>query len=341
MTGKQRILMALRGEQPDRTPVFPLAHYYTARFRKITIRDFATDGEKMGAALIAGFERFEWDGVNPGCDVAVEGEALGSLLDYPEQAPPSVIRPYLTDPENIRFLRKPNPLREGRMPVVVKATKMCARELGNQVFIGTWTMGPFNCASQVRGVEDLMTDTIERPTFVEDLLDFSTDVLLDYGKAIIDAGADAIFLGEALCTPAMISPNFYREVVVPRQVRLINGLKQYGASYVLLHICGDVKRILPAMIETGAGIFDLDWQMDMGESKQTCAGKVTLRGNLDPAATLLQGSPDLVNEKSLEVIRAAASGGRLILGSGCDVAPATPPENIDAMMAAAKAALPH
>ena len=53
MTGKQRILMALRGEQPDRTPVFPLAHYYTARFRKITIRDFATDGEKMGAALIA------------------------------------------------------------------------------------------------------------------------------------------------------------------------------------------------------------------------------------------------------------------------------------------------
>ena len=105
MTGKQRILTALGGQQPDRVPVFPLAHYYTARFRKITIRDFATDGEKMAAALIAGFERFGWDGVNPGCDVAVEGEALGSLLEYPEEAPPYVVRPHLAHAIHRRSLR--------------------------------------------------------------------------------------------------------------------------------------------------------------------------------------------------------------------------------------------
>ena len=61
-----------------------------------------------------------------------------------------------------------------------------------------------------------------------------------------------------------------------------------------------------------------------------------IRGNLDPSAVLLSGTPDQVYRKSVEVIRAAGVGGGLILGSGCDVAPVTPFENLDAMMAAAK-----
>jgi uroporphyrinogen decarboxylase len=340
MTGKERILRSLEFKEADRVPVFPLAHYYTARSGGMTVRAFATDGGKMAAALLAGFEKFGWDGLNPGCDVSVEGEALGSSLGYPEEAPPHLLRPALEDPGNLRLLRRPNPLREGRMPVVVQATRLCVRELGSGVFIGPFIMGPFNCASQVRGVEDLMTDTLERPGFVEELLDFCTDVLVDYGKALVDVGADAIFLGEALCSPAMISPKFYSEIVLPRQRRLVGALRSYGAPHVLLHICGNVRQILPAMLESGADIFDLDWQMDMADSKRTCLGRAALRGNLDPSATLLQGTSDQVYKKSVEIIRAAASGGGLILGSGCDVSPGTPEENLHAMMAASRDASP-
>ena len=341
MHGKQRVLTALGMEQPDRTPVFPIAHYYTAGLKGMPVSLFATDGEKMASALLAACERFGWDGINPGCDVAIEGEALGSQLEFPEQAPPHVVRPVLENPELAVFLRRPNPLRKGRMPVVIRATEICVREAGREIFVGPFTMGPFNCASQVRGVNNLLMDIIERPNFVEELLDFCVDVLLDYGKALLDVGADAIFLGEALCMPGMISPKYYAETVLPRQQKLIAGLKEYGAGFVLLHICGNVKRILPAMLESGAAILDLDWQMDMAESKRACAGRATLRGNLDPSAVLLSGTPDDVYAKSVEVIRAAGAGGGLILGSGCDVAPGTPAENLDAMRAAAcETALP-
>jgi len=337
MNGKQRILSALAMTQPDHTPVFPIAHYYTAGLKGMPIRVFATDGEKMAWALLAAYERFGWDGINPGCDVAVEGEAMGSHLEYPEQAPPHVLRPALEFPEYAPFLRKPHPLRDGRMPVVVNATRFCVREAGQEAFIGPFIMGPFNCASQVRGVENLLTDILDRPGFVEELLDFCTEALLDYGKALIDVGADAVFLGEALCSPGMISPKYYKNTVAPRQKRLIGGLKQYGAGHVLLHVCGNVKKILPHMLETGADILDLDWQMDMGESKRTVEGKATLRGNLDPSATLLNGTPEMVYEQSAEVIRAAGGAGGLILGSGCDVAPGTPEANLDALVAAGRA----
>jgi uroporphyrinogen decarboxylase len=87
MTGKERVLAAICMQETDRTPVFPITHYFTAGVKGVPISRFATNGDTMGSALIAGLERFEWDGINPGCDVAVEGEALGSTLDFPENAP--------------------------------------------------------------------------------------------------------------------------------------------------------------------------------------------------------------------------------------------------------------
>lgn len=309
MTGKERVLAAIRMQETDRTPVFPITHYFTAEVKGVPISRFATDGDTMGSALIAGLERFGWDGINPGCDVAVEGEALGSILDFPENAPPHVVRQALSDPASLRMLKKPHPLRDGRMPVVIRATKICVREVGESTYIGPYTMGPFNCASQVRGVEQLLIDTVERPEFVEELLDFCTEVVLDYGKALVDAGAHGVFLGEAICTPGMISPRFYRNCVLPRQQRLVGALKKYGAGQVLIHICGDVKKILPTMLETGADIFDLDWQVDMAEAKQVFAGKAAVRGNLDPAAVLLKGRPEDVYENAVKVIRSAGAGG--------------------------------
>ena len=336
MTGKERILSAIRMTEPDRVPVFPLAHYFSAVPGRMSIRTYATRADKMAAALIAAVERFGWDGVHPGCDVSVEGEAMGSLLSFPEEAPPHMVRPVLSDLADFRNLRKPNPLKDGRMPVVVRATEICAREIGGETCVGPCLMGPFNCASQLRGVEDLMMDTIERPEFVGALLDFCTDVLIDYGKALMDAGADVLILGEALCSPGMISPRHYARTIVPRQQRMVRALGEHNRDCpLIMHICGDITAILPTVIETGVHAADLDWQVDMARAKEVCDGRMAMRGNLNPSAVLLLGTPDQVYSKSVEVIRAAGAGGGLILGSGCDVAPATPFENLDAMMRAA------
>ena len=129
MTGKERILAALQMKEPDRVPVFPLAHFCTARFSGLTVREFATSAEKMASSLMAAVDRFGWDGIHPGSDVAVEGEAVGSLVSYPEDAPPHVVRPVMRVAENFRRLKLPNPLRDGRMPILVRATEICARAM--------------------------------------------------------------------------------------------------------------------------------------------------------------------------------------------------------------------
>lgn len=335
MNGKERILTALRMQEPDRVPVFPIAHYFSAKVAGISIKNFAQNGDKMASAVLSGYERFGWDGIQLGCDIAVEGEALGGTAVFPEDAPPHLTHFVLETPEKLKNLKVPNPLKDGRMPVVVRATEVCVKEVDKEIFIQPFTVCPMTCAGQLRGVDTILMDIIDRPEFVEELLDFCSEVVLEYGKALIDAGAHSILLGAALCSPSFSPPSFYRDKILPRHQRLIVTLKEYGAGPILLHICGNIKSILPYMLQSGADIFDIDWQVDIGEAKQTAAGKVTLRGNLDPSAVLLQGTSEQVYQKSVEVIKAASSGGGLILGSGCDVPPGTPFENMEAMIKAA------
>jgi len=184
-----------------------------------------------------------------------------------------------------------------------------------------------------------MLDVIDRPEFVEALLDFTTDLGIRYGKALLDAGAHGIFIGEAICSPNFISPNLYRKTVLPRQQTLIAALHAYGADSTTLHICGDTVPILKAYgVETGATIIDLDWQVDVAEAlaAEALQGATTLvRGNLNPAGELFRGSPQDVLEASRKLIESVGKNTRFILGSGCTMNPDSLPANARAMVEAA------
>jgi len=332
MTSLERVRAAVRFQEADRVPIFPILHYASTRVIGMKIGEFASNGESMAKALLAAYQRYGYDGICPGVDVVIEGEALGSITKQPEDAPACMVKPKIQKLEDLDDLKIPNPRTDGRMPVVIKATELVAKEVGNTAYISSWVMGPMNIASQLRGVERLMLDFIDNPSFVERLLDFTTEVAIAYGKALIDAGAHSVSMGEAICSPNFISPKIYRKFIVHRQKRAHDELTKYGAESTVLHICGDVRPIIKDMASVGS-VLDLDWPMDMAEAKKAGAA---IRGNLDPARLLLDGTPEQVKAKSKEVLETAKAGGGLIFGSGCDVSPNTPFANIDAMVEATK-----
>jgi|Deesub1362A_J573_1020465.scaffolds.fasta_scaffold00145_58 MtaA/CmuA family methyltransferase len=334
MTSLERVQAALNFEEPDRVPVFPLIHFASSKIGGMKVKEFASDGEKMARALITAWKEFGYDGVHPGVDVVIEGEALGSVTVQPENATAYVKKPAIKEPEDLYKLDVPDPLRDGRMPVVVKATEICSKEIGNRVYIASWIMGPWNCASQTRGVEQLMFDIYDRPDFIKELLEFTTEVGFEYGRALIDAGANMVPMGEALCSPNFISPKHYKDLIVPYQKKLVKKLRDYGAEATLVHICGRIQPILGYFKSTGATAIDVDYMVDMKEAKEKSG--LAVRGNLNPAGVLLYGTPKDVEEECKRVIQIAGSGSGLILGSGCDVALETPPENIKAMVQAAE-----
>jgi len=90
------------------------------------------------------------------------------------------------------------------------------------------------------------------------------------------------------------------------------------------------------MVDAGARIIELDYQVDLAFAKNKVGKKVCIEGNIDPVSVLLNGKPNDVKREARECIKKAAKGGGFMLSSGCEVPLNVPFENVKAMVSAAK-----
>jgi uroporphyrinogen decarboxylase len=333
LSAKERILRVMRREPTDRVVVFPTVHHVSTRAAGETIKRFATDAGVMSSCLIKAYERFRYDGIEVGVDAVIEAEALGSEVSYPEDEPPFVVRPLLGENKGaLRDLKRPcDPARSGRMPVVIDATKTISRHVGTAVYVQSIVMGPMNIASQLRGVENLILDFLDDPDYARELLELTLRQSIVYARALLEAGATGLDIGEAICSMNTISPAIYRGFALEAHKALIKDIHEHGGK-AELHVCGDTTAILDDLCTTGADYLDIDWPVDMG----LACSKMPCRGNLDPSRVLLLGEKSMVLQEARAVIAKAAASRGLILGSGCEIAPGTPLENISAMVEAAQ-----
>ena len=123
------------------------------------------------------------------------------------------------------------------------------------------------------------------------------------------------------------SPPMYERFVLPFEKRLFDAIHEAGAA-VKLHICGDISNKVGPIAQTGADVIDVDWMVPLDRSREIVGPDVTLCGNFDPSAILLQGTPQEVAEAARRCI--SMGGQRFILQPGCEVPPGTSEQNIRA-----------
>lgn len=334
MNSFERMEAAMGLKPVDRVPVFPIHHYSSTRVLGEKIGRYAANPEIMAECLEAAAAYMGYDAVCTGSDVAVEGEACGGKCVQPEDAPAFIAEPVIRQPEDLNKLTVPDPYTAGRMPVVIKATELLRKRIGGKIYLAATVMGPMNVAGQLRGVQDLMFDIIEEPEFFERLLDFSLEVSLTYAKALVRAGADQIQAGEAACSTNFISPSTYRDFIMPRQKIWVEELHKAGCASALIHVCGKIEPILKDLGSTGADCLDIDYMVSMKEAREVSGTAV--RGNVNPTKTVMEGTVEEVLKEANEVLEETRGMTGIVLGTGCDVPPAAPNENVKALTTASQ-----
>ena len=124
----------------------------------------------------------------------------------------------------------------------------------------------------------------------------------------------------------------------PTQV-LLFGLAVTVGSLVALHQAPDFAQVIDdaqQLVATGAAVLELDYKVDMPVVKAATKGRATVLGPIDPSAVMALGTPDDVRDAARQAIDILGVGGGLILGPGCALPPATPPDNIHALIEAAR-----
>ncbi|TVR63378.1 MAG: hypothetical protein EA426_00890 [Spirochaetaceae bacterium] len=348
MSPRERFLAAARRERPDLVPAAPYNGNFGAAYAGVPISLYNTDGKRMADAQTQTWEAFRTDVVVAQSDNYYIAEGFGCEINQPHDTTPNLIRPAVESMSEIGRLKVPNPYTDGRMHVYLDAVHALRDHVGDDAAVRGPGTGPFSLASYlVGGTEQFlmeiadadMNEDRDKERRLFELMELATAALIEFSRALLAAGSDTAQAGDSLASLSMISPAIYEKYVYPFERKFfetINPIAHTRGAVTILHICGDTRKILPLMAETGADVLEIDSKVDLAEAGELTGGRVALMGNLDPTGVLFEGTPDHVRAEADLCMRAChALDGGFILGSGCEVVMGTPPENVHAMVAAA------
>jgi MtaA/CmuA family methyltransferase len=221
---------------------------------------------------------------------------------------------------------------------IVKPVSRFVSEVGDDLFIaGAVGHQSINALVVNRGATQAMVDLVENPSLAMAIMERATEASINKALAFVRAGVDCLYMGDASASASLISPNHFRQYCLPLYREFVRVLRPYGVL-IYLHICGNSVPILELMADTGVDCIEpLDplGGVDVADAKRRVGHRVALMGGVN-TLTLLRGSPEEVEAEARECIRKGATGGGYILGAGDMVPRHARPENVDAMIAAAK-----
>lgn len=324
MAGVRRMRLSTLVKLSGRRICIPSAGYPAIALSGTGVPENLRDGMRMFETLESAITSFRLEADGTVSDLTIEPDACGCPVVIPESDTPYVREHHFSTDDDPEALAVPDPREKPRMRAMLDAVELLSRRFTLPTVAGG--SGPFTLAAELVGATEAAMYTITEKDFMHRLLRYCTDVCTRYLKAICGAGAEIILVGEP--TAAILSPDAYREFSGDYTSRIIESLERP----VILHVCGGAGHLLQSMCRTGAQGLSLDSPVDMPAAARDAPDDVVLIGNLDTVSVLLEGTPEVVRERTGELLESMRPYPNFVVSSGCDLSYGTPPENIMAMI---------
>lgn len=293
MNSRDRVLMSLTHQEPDRVPIsfgdlvfssifdWP-PHGYRALCEHLGIADYpqpVSAQDDLGAVLNVDERlrrRFGADlrWIVPGSSFAPEAidsatvrddwglvrHRLGAYWDLVEDEAP------LRDATSMADVRRHRSWPDVRDPAIALGKRdeaMAMREEGYAVVaVPGWAMQVFHNYAFLRGFSRWLLDMYEEPAFYHAFSEWLVEIDVAYLEAFLAPIADAIDLvvmGEDLGTQhsLFMSPGAYREFCKPYHARWVNAVRRFAPrARIVLHTCGAVFPLIPDFIDIGIDVLN-------------------------------------------------------------------------------------
>jgi uroporphyrinogen decarboxylase len=338
MNGLERIMAAMRGEQPDKVPVMLHNFMMAAREAGLTQAQYRSEPHNVAAAFVQAVERYGYDGILVDIDTATLAGAVGVPVDYPEDEPARCEKGCLDDLAAVSDLPPPNVAGDEHIQIWLEAVRLLQQHFGDEVCIrGNCDQAPFSLASMMRTPQAWMMDLLDEQNrdHVLQLLQYCSEATSQFLRLMSKTGAHMLSNGDSPAGPEMISPAMYREFALPYEQEVIEQARAAGLPHIL-HICGNTGPILEDITQTGADGIELDYKTDMRAAHHILKDKMCFVGNIDPSGVLALGTVADVERETAKLLEVFSGTPRFILNAGCAIPPNTPSENIEAMIRTAR-----
>ncbi len=200
--------------------------------------------------------------------------------------------------------------------------------------------GPFTLASYMiegRPSRDFLVTKefmYREPDAFDSLLTKLATVMAGYLTAQVEAGAAALQLFDSWA--GALSPADYEARVLPHTKGIFDATARLGVPRI--HFGTSTAGLLELISAAGPDVVSLDWRIGLDEGWKRVGFGRGVQGNLDPAAML--APREVMAEAARDVLRLAGRRPGHVFNLGHGVLPATPLENLQALIETVKVGVP-
>jgi len=331
MTGKERILRALRREEPDCVPTFEWIVDRTVS------RALCGSEDPLDAA-----EELDLDGVAVRCDYEkrrLDSETYvdewGSRKRITAESLDAITESPLGDIRDYRELRFPDPEAPHRFASLERAL----RRFGDRRAVILNVRDVFSDIRDLVGYENALVALIAEQDAFRGLL----ERVIGYNRALARTARERFGVQIVATTDditdtrgLIMGPDLYFSLLAPGFREVIRGFKELGYCCIK-HCDGNIDQVLEEWVDSGIDCIDPvdpNGGMDLQRVKAAYGSRVCIKGNVNCESTLVTGSEEEVAREVRDCIRKAAPGGGYILSSSNSIHSGVKPGNYRAMLAA-------
>ena len=224
-----------------------------------------------------------------------------------------------------------------------ESARRTAAAPADRIRMGILWSAHFQDACAAFGMEQALIVMLSNPEMFRAVIDRITDFYLNANEIFYEATKgqlDAVLIGNDFGSQVglMVDPDSLREYVFPGTKKLIDQAKSYGLT-VMHHSCGSIFPIIQDLTDLGADIIHpiqaLANEMDAPNLKKYFTGKVAFCGGVDAQNLLVNGHPEEIAKKVLELKHLFPTG-LIISPSHEAILPDISPANVEALFQALK-----
>lgn len=222
LTSEERVMRALRRQEPDRVPHFEWL--VDRKVRAALLPDCKTYNEfavRMGHDAVLADPDFRKESAGPGRWLSEWGYVT---QDTPEEHGIEVESP-ITTFEDLERYNPPDMHSPGRYATVEKTL----RDYPDKAVI-VHLNDVFSLPRYWMGMEDLLISIAAEPELVTALVDLSVKLNLEMAEELVARGVKIVYTGDDYAgnTGPLMSPRHFRKLFYPGLCRVMGGYKELG-----------------------------------------------------------------------------------------------------------------
>lgn len=349
MNNRNRFLKTINREIPDRPPLYisltpqvaqRLSDYYGVAYEEPLDSMLSTRASHMDLLVVMGVDAVGIAACAPGSNPTVTLEngliqnEWGMVFE-----PKGLYNEFHGFPlahaatkKDIEVFSFPDPFAPGRWTAAEQTIQKYGKTHG---IIADLETTLFETAWYLTGLEKFLMDLMMEAEYIHPLLDKIQFIHTEYGKKMIELGADVLWCGDDFGTQnsLMLDEETWRKYFKPRIREMFEEFRKVNPDIKLAwHSCGAIKSLIPEFIEIGLDILNpiqpLAAGMDTEQLKAEFGNELIFFGGICVQDLLPNGTPDSIREEVKQRAEILGKDGGYIIAPAHNIQDDTPTENI-------------